>query len=51
MTRIPHPPFSSDLTRSDFWLFGKMKITLEGMAFNRENALRGRISAILADFS
>jgi hypothetical protein len=28
--RAPHPPYSPDLTPSDFWLFGHMKTALVG---------------------
>jgi hypothetical protein len=34
LVTVPHPPFSSDLAPSDFWLFGHMKISLAGPVFN-----------------
>jgi hypothetical protein len=33
ITRFPHPPYSSDLTPCDFWLFGTLKRKLEEFTF------------------
>jgi transposase len=32
--RVPHPPYSHDLTPSDFWLFGHVKISLVSQTFD-----------------
>jgi len=32
-TVIPHPPYSPDLARSDFWFFPELKETLKGQHF------------------
>ncbi|KAA6363615.1 MAG: hypothetical protein EZS28_040858 [Streblomastix strix] len=40
--RIDHPPYSPDLTPSDFWLFGEMKGRMRGQIF--------QIQQHLADF-
>jgi histone-lysine N-methyltransferase SETMAR len=39
MKRARHPPFSPDLARSDFYLFGKVKTALQGAIFADENEL------------
>jgi hypothetical protein len=39
MTRAPHPPFSTDLALSDFYLFGRLKTTMKGYLFEDENEL------------
>jgi len=33
-TLIPHPPYSPDLTLSEFFLFPKMKLKLKGRHFD-----------------
>jgi len=33
ITVCPHPPYSPDLTRCNFWLFPKVKMTMEGKRF------------------
>jgi hypothetical protein len=32
---VPHSPYSPDLARSDFWLFGHVKTTLVGQRFEK----------------
>ena len=39
MRRIPHPPYSPDISPCDFWLFGKLKNFLKGQCFSTENEL------------
>jgi hypothetical protein len=34
LVNVPHPPYSSDLTPSNFWLLGHIKISLAGRVFN-----------------
>jgi hypothetical protein len=34
LVAIPHPPYSPDLTPSDFWFFGSIKTSLAGRVFN-----------------
>ena len=36
MTVVPHPPYSPDLARSDFFLFPKLKMKLKGRRFQTE---------------
>lgn len=36
---LPHPPYSPDLSPSDFWLFGFLKEKLAGLHFNDDNEL------------
>ena len=35
-TVVPHPPYSPDLSQSDFWLFPKLKETLKGQHFSSD---------------
>ena len=39
MIRIPHPPYSPDISLCDFWLFGKLKGYLAGCHFSSEKQL------------
>jgi len=39
MRRIPHPPYSPDISPCDFWLFGKLKNFFKGRCFSTENEL------------
>jgi hypothetical protein len=36
---VPHPPYSSDLALSDFWLFGHIKTSLAARVFNDADEL------------
>jgi hypothetical protein len=47
ITRLPHPLYSPDLSRADFWLFGYIKAMLEGFFFQDINEPRDRIAAIV----
>ncbi|UYV71591.1 hypothetical protein LAZ67_8003795 [Cordylochernes scorpioides] len=38
-TLMPHPAYSPDLTPSDFYLFGKLKISLRGRTFENDEML------------
>jgi len=33
---VPHPPYSSDLVPSDFWLFPELKETFKGQQFSSD---------------
>lgn len=39
MRRLVHPPYSPDLAPSDFYLFGYLKMALEGCFFKNEREL------------
>lgn len=39
MMRIPHPPYSPNISLCDFWLFGKLKKNLTGCLFSSEKQL------------
>ena len=45
--RAPHPPYSPDLSPSDFYLFGYIKNQLEGEAFDEPDHLYLKIQEIL----
>lgn len=47
--RMPHPPYSSDLAPSDFFLFGYVKGKLEGERFEEPEDLLFRIREIIAE--
>jgi histone-lysine N-methyltransferase SETMAR len=47
MRRAPQPPFSPDLTPSDFYLFGELKTTLMVSVFENEQELLDGIMAVL----
>jgi hypothetical protein len=45
IVHVPHPPYSPDLSPSDFWLFGHMKAGLAGQSFAEpEEILEGRVA-------
>ena len=46
-SETPHPPYSPDLAPSDFWLFGRLKGSLEGQEFHDRNTLEAAIQAQL----
>jgi histone-lysine N-methyltransferase SETMAR len=46
MKRTPHPPYSSDLTPCDFYLFGCIKGRLAGASFEEPDQLLQAIDAI-----
>jgi transposase len=45
--RMPHPPYSPDLTPSDFWLFGHVKTSLVGQTFDESEQLLEAIAEFL----
>jgi transposase len=45
--RVPHPPYSPDLALSDFWLFGHVKTSLVGQAFDEPEQLLEAITEFL----
>ena len=45
--RLPHPPYSPDLAPSDFFLFGYLKMKLEGCVFEDEEDLFMKVKNIL----
>jgi hypothetical protein len=47
MRRAPQPPFSPDLAPSDFYVIGKLKITLMRSAFENEQELLDDIMRVL----
>jgi len=42
-TVVPHPPYSPDLTPSDFWLFPKLKETLKGQNFSSDAEIEAAV--------
>jgi hypothetical protein len=49
--RVPHPPYSPDITPSDFWLFACANIKLEGMFFDILATRLAEVEEILGDMS
>ena len=49
LTRLPHPPYSPDLATSDFFLFGYLKMRLEGKFFSSDDELFEVTCNILQD--
>jgi hypothetical protein len=49
--RLPHPPDSPDIAPCDFWLFGYVKMKLEGMFFDAPAILFAEIEEILGNIS
>jgi hypothetical protein len=49
MIRASHPPYSSDLAVSDFWLFGHMKAALTGQQFPGPEDLLTGTQAFLSE--
>ncbi len=47
-TRMPHPPYSPDLTPSDFWLFHRLKRNLRGVRFPSVEHLKEAVSEEIA---
>jgi histone-lysine N-methyltransferase SETMAR len=47
MTVVPHPPYSPDLARSNFFLFPKLKMKLKGRRFQRVEAIQAESQAVL----
>jgi hypothetical protein len=49
ITRLFHSPYSQDLTQCDFWLFGTLKIKLEGKTFTSAMKLMAKVNEFLMD--
>jgi histone-lysine N-methyltransferase SETMAR len=47
--RVPHPPYSPHLAPSDFWLFGHVKTSLIGQAFDEPEQLLEALTEFLSD--
>lgn len=47
MKKVPHPAFSPDLAPSDFFLFGYVKLKLEGQSFTSRDELFSEVTQIL----
>ena len=45
--RMRHPPYSPDIAPSDFFLFGYLKMQLEGMVFQNQNELISSVESVL----
>jgi histone-lysine N-methyltransferase SETMAR len=45
--RVPYPPYSPGLARSDFWFFGHVKASLVGQTFDEPEQLREAITEFL----
>jgi histone-lysine N-methyltransferase SETMAR len=39
LTRLPHPPYSPDLSPCDFWFFGRAKTAFQNQRFEDSNAI------------
>ena len=44
---MPQPPYSPDLAPSDFFLFGYLKMKLEGHVFQEEIDLLNKVGKVL----
>ena len=49
LQRLPHPPYSPDLAPSDFFLFGYLKMKLEGRNFESDEELFKETCSILGE--
>jgi hypothetical protein len=47
MKSAPHPPYSSDLTPSDFYLFRHVKRSLAGISFDDAVQLLAAVEGVL----
>jgi hypothetical protein len=47
MAVIPHPPYSPDLARCDFFLFPKMKLKLKGRHFDTTEEIQAESPRVL----
>jgi len=48
---LEHPPYSPDLTPSDFYLFPKLKLFLAGQRFSSNQEAIAAIAAYFADLT
>jgi hypothetical protein len=46
MKSAPHPPYSSDLAPSDFYLFGYVKRCLAGLSFEDADQLLAEVESV-----
>lgn len=47
-TRVPHPPYSPDLSPCDFWLFARVKKDIRGIRFANVAALKEAVEDQIA---
>jgi hypothetical protein len=47
LTQLSHPAYNSDLTPADFWLFGYLKVMLEGSSFETAEKLQEKMKDVL----
>jgi len=47
MAVIPHPPYSPDLARCDFFLFPKVKFKLKGRRFDTDEEIKAESQRVL----
>lgn len=48
-TELPHPPYSTDLAPSDYYLFSKLKSGLRGRKFSNDNEVIAAVEEHFAD--
>jgi hypothetical protein len=46
-TRLSHPAYGPDLTPAAFWLFGHLKVMLEGSSFEAAEELQEKMTGVL----
>jgi hypothetical protein len=46
LTRLSHPVHSPNSTPADFWLFGYLKVMLEGSSFEMAEELQEKVTDI-----
>jgi hypothetical protein len=51
LTRAPHPAFLPEMAPSDFYLFGKLKMSLMGAAFAEDDELLSGVMEVLNGIS
>ena len=44
---VPHPPYSSDLAPSDFWLFPKLKEKLRGCRYETIEEMKEAVTKVI----
>jgi hypothetical protein len=47
MKSVPHPPYSSNLAPSDFYLFGNVKRCFAGLSFEDVDQLLAAVEGVL----
>jgi hypothetical protein len=48
-TKLSHPLYRQDVPQCDFWLFGNLKIKLEGNTFTNATERMAKVNVILTD--